>query len=176
VFTKIGFDTQVSHPQLTFKGVAFLNDDQGAVIMKLRESDEVRRILSEAEEYSSEGTTVGGETAIPASGAGKAEDTPAPSESSKKTKPKLQPAQEEELNAGEDEIAAAAPPTESDEIAPPAPAKAKQKSAPAPAKAKAKQKAAPTPPPAGPPVVTEPAAGEGGEPSFDEMLDSLLET
>lgn len=173
VFVRVGFDTSVSHPQLTFKGVQFLNQAQGEIVVKLRDSDETRRILSEAE-YSSEGTPEAGEAADAASGAADAEAAPAPSESTtKKGKKKpLQPAQEEELHAGAledggDEIAAPAPATveaEAEEIAAPAPAAA---TPPAAAKPKAAPAAAPMP--------TAPAAGEGGD-SFDDMLDSLLET
>lgn len=172
VFCRIGFDTTVSHPQLTFKGVQFLNQEQGQVVVDLRNSDEVKRILSEAE-YSSEGTPEADEAAAAATGAANAEAASAPSESKKsKSKAKLQPAQEEELHSGApddgDEIAAPAPTTvesTAEEIAPPAP-----QAATAPQAAKEAEAA-----PAAAPEPTAPAAGEG-ESSFDDMLDSLLET
>ena len=105
VFTRIGFDVESSHPQLTFKGVQFLDQAQGEIVMAARESDETSRILSEAKEYSAEGTTEGVEAAEPAA-TGQAEAPSAPPASTKKAKkkakkrqPKLQPAQEEELHS-----------------------------------------------------------------------------
>lgn len=171
VFTKIGFDTSVSHPQFTFKGVQFLDEAQGAKVMELRDSDETQRILSEAKEYSPEGTPEDGEAAeSPATG--KAEASPAPS-GSKPKPPKLQPAAEEELNSGtveeDDAIAPAAAPVTAEpgeEIAPAAPKKANGKAKPKAKKAAkpAAEATAPTP------------AGEGGDPSFDDMLAGLLDT
>jgi hypothetical protein len=158
--TKVGFDTTASFPKLTFKGSQFLNQEQGEIVMALRESPEVKHILQETE-YSSEGTTGTSEVGAPAA-TGVTETPAAPSEST------LQPAQEEELHAGEpDAIAPAAPATNGGEA--PAPA--------APAKKKRRKKAAtPAEPPvaaAEPPVPVAPA-GEAVEDDFDKMLNSLL--
>jgi hypothetical protein len=181
LITKVGFDTDVSYPKLAFKGVQFLNDDQAAVVVALRDSDEVKHILNEAKEYSAEGTTEDGEEE--ASGAPQA--TEAGSTPSVAT---MQPAQQEELNSGDEggEIAPPAPATEPDEIAAPAPpaddeaAKKKVKAAAAKKKRAEKKAAALTP-------VEEPAAaaatkpdkgvatGEGEETSFDDMLSGLLD-
>lgn len=171
--TRVGFDTDVSYPKLTFKGVQFLNEEQGQVVVELRESDEVKRILSEAAEYSSEGTTAsdeGEDAGAPA----EPEVAAAPSESTPS------PAAEEELHTGEDDIAPAATPTEppDDEIAPPEESAAAKKKAAAAKKAAAKKAAAKKAKAAEP--VTEPAptadtaAGEVSE-DFDAMLDSLLD-
>lgn len=164
VFTKIGFDAASSHPQLTFKGTQFLNEEQGVKVMKLRDSDETARILSEAKEYSAAGSTEGSEAGAPAT-AGQPEAPSAPAASKPKKAPKLQPAELEEAQAtvveAEPEIAAAPPPVE-EEIA--APAASNGAAAPAPAAA-----AAPEP--------TVPADGEASskDGSFDDMLDSLLD-
>lgn len=176
VFTKIGFDPAASHPQLTFKGVQFLNDDQGKIVMALRESEDTKRILAEAQEYSAAGTTDdagAGDAAVST-----AEATPvaaAPAASTKKPAAP-RPVELEENNSGEadttDEIAPPAPATlESDDIAPAVPAAA----APAAAKPKAtKPKAATKPVVAAAPAA--PAAPAKGEQSFDDMLNSLLES
>jgi len=156
VFTKIGFDTASSHPQLTFKGVQFLDEDQGKIVIQLRDSDETKRILSEAKEYSAAGTTEGSEAVEPER-TGKAEAPSAPAVSSKSKAQKLQPAQEEEMHSAtvveEEDILPAAPtaaPTVEDEIAPAASAAATEP--------------------------TTPDGGEGSEDgSFDTMLDDLLE-
>lgn len=49
VHTRIGFDAQESHPQFTFKATTFLTDDQAEAVIKLRESEDARRILAESE-------------------------------------------------------------------------------------------------------------------------------
>lgn len=173
VFTRIGFETAASHPQLTFKGVQFLNDDQAAVVMALRESDDTKRILAEAAEYSAAGTTDEadqGEAAAPAAEARPAQAAPAAS-TKKAAAPR--PVELEENNSAEaevtDEIAAPAPATvDNDEIAPPTQA------APPPSKPKATKPKAATKPVAATPAPA-PAAAQG-EQSFDDMLNSLLAT
>jgi hypothetical protein len=47
--TRIGFDTQVAHPKMTFKPTSFLTEEEAETVMALRDSDECRRILAEAE-------------------------------------------------------------------------------------------------------------------------------
>jgi hypothetical protein len=172
VFTRIGFDPQASHPQLTFKGVQFLNDDQAQVVMELRESEVTKRILAEAQEYSGAGTTGEadqGQAATPVAEARPAQAAPAPSK--KAAAPR--PIELEEANSSEaettDEIAPAAGVTiDHDDIAPPAqaaaPARATKPKATKPKAAAAKPAEAPA------------AAAGKGEQSFDDMLNSLLET
>jgi len=163
--TKVGFDTEVSFPKLTFKGSQFLNQDQGEVVMGLRESSDVKRILNETE-YSSEGTTGTGEAEAPAA-TGATEAPAAPSEST------LQPAEQEALHAGvaDDNIAPATPTTNGADIDPPAPAPTKKKRT-----RKKKAAAKPAEPPAAAPGSSAPAAaaGEVGD-DFDAMLNSLLD-
>lgn len=172
VFTRIGFDSAASHPQLTFKGVQFLNDDQAQVVMRLRESDDVKRILAEAQEYSGAGTTDEAgqsEAAATSAEAKPAQAAPAPS-TKKPAAPR--PVELEEANSAEaettDEIAPSAPVTEAtDEIAPPAQAPAAP-TKPKPSKPPKATKAAAAAP--------QPAATQQGEQSFDDMLNSLLAT
>lgn len=168
LITRVGFDTSVAYPKLSFKGIQFLNDDQAAVVVALRDSEEVKRILAEATEYSAVGTT--GDSEVEVDGAPTTTEAgPTPAVST------MQPAQEEELNAGEDTIAPAAAATEPDEIAPPATTKkpaAKKKK-----KTKAKAKPAEEPVPAqGTIEPEEGVATDGGEEeSFDKMLAGLLD-
>lgn len=190
VFIKIGFDTTVSYPKLTFRGSQFLNDEQAQVVMALRESEDVKRILAEVTEYSAAGTTDDAETegneaegiapAVESSTPPKAAKS-APAASKPKPAPKPTPVQEEEAN----NIAPAAETTDdSDEIAAPAPsAKAPKPAAtkaaakpaavkPAPAKPAPKKAAAPAPVEQ---EETETAAAGSGDQDFDSMLDSLLD-
>lgn len=46
VSTKIGFDFQVAHPALTFKPVAFLDEEQVATVQEMMRSDQVAQILA----------------------------------------------------------------------------------------------------------------------------------
>lgn len=171
VFTRVGFDPDASHPQLTFRGVQFLNDDQAAVVMELRESEATKRILAEAQEYSGAGTTEEGEqseAAAPAAEARTQQSAPAPS-TKKAAAPR--PVELEEANSYEaettDDIAPAAGVTidaESEIAAPAAAAPAKRKATAKPKAAAAKPAAAPAP------------AAAKAEQSFDDMLNSLLET
>lgn len=177
VFTRIGFEVTAAHPQLTFKGVQFLNDDQAQVVMALRESDDTKRILAEAAEYSGAGTTdeaSQSEAAAPAAEARPAQAAPAPS-TKKAAAPR--PVEQEEANSSDaevtDDIAPSAQATvDNDDIAPaaratPAPAPATKPKATKPPKKPAPVVAAPAPTPT--PVAQ-------GEQSFDDMLNSLLET
>ena len=184
--TKVGFDTEVSYPKLTFKGLRFLNEDEYAAAVALRDGEDARRILQEAtENVVAEGTTgEGGD--VSGGGTAPAEaPAPAPSASSKK----MQPVEEEELFSEQVEDIAPAPPraaaveadaeqvveAAADEIAPAPPVKKKtgttkkaatKKKASQPKPAEEPAVAAETPPAA----AAEPAAGE----DWDAMLDSIL--
>jgi hypothetical protein len=176
VFTKIGFDPAASHPQLTFKGVQFLNNEQGIVVVALRESEDTKRILAEAQEYSAAGTTddagTEGNTSDAAASAAEAV-TPtksaaaAPAASPKKTAAP-RPVEQEEANSGEAET--------TDDIAPPAPVTAAVEIAPAVTAAAAPAKPKPAAKPKAPkPAAATPAPAGDGQ-SFDDMLNSLLDT
>lgn len=184
VFVKVGFDTAVSFPKLTFKGSQFLNEAQAQIIMQLRESEEVKRILAEVTEYSAAGTTddveadgiaAQGAVTTPAERATPAATAKAAPAASKKAAPKPTPVQEEEAHSElveDDEIAAAAPEvTQDDEIAPPAPVASK------PAAVKPAKKAAAKMPAAVNPAkkAAAPVEEAQGEQSFEQMLDSLLD-
>lgn len=183
--TKVGFDTEVSYPKLTFKGLRFLNTDEYAAAVALRNGEDARRILNEATENitnDAEGTTdspgqVSGATAQAPAEA----KTKAPSAS-----PKMQPVEEEELNFSEEteEIAPTppraaavemeaeqAPEVTVDEIAP-APAPVKKKAGTT-KKAAAKKKVASKPKPAEE-VAAAPAAAPAAGEDWDAMLDSIL--
>lgn len=194
VFIKIGFDTTVSYPKLTFRGSQFLNDEQAQIVMALREGEDVKRILAEVTEYSAAGTTEdaadeGNEAegiapAVESSTPPKAAKA-APAASKPKAAAKPTPVQEEEANSLDDIAPAAGTTDESDEIAAPAPTKAAAKPAPAKAAAKpaAAKPAAAAKPPAKKPVAAAPveeAEGEtttaaSGDQDFDAMLDQLLD-
>lgn len=108
LITKIGFDTDVAYPKLTFKGLRFLTEAEVGVAMELRDGEETRRILNESLENTpvddGEGTTSGaGEvstgTAQPVAEA----KAKAPSPST----PKLQPVEEELFSVPVEDIAPA---------------------------------------------------------------------
>ncbi len=184
--TKVGFDTEVSYPKLTFKGLRFLNTDEYAAAVALRNGEDARRILDAATENianDAEGITTGGGEVSGANAQAPAEaKAKAPSAS-----PKMQPVEEEELNFSEEtEEIAPAPPRAAaveaeaeqvqeaiaDEIAP-APEPVKKKTGTA-KKAAAKKKVASKPKPVEEPAAAPPsAAGTGGE-DWDAMLDSIL--
>jgi hypothetical protein len=183
--TKVGFDTEVSYPKLTFKGLRFLNTDEYATAVALRNGEDARRILNEATENilnDAEGITTGGGEVSGANAQAPAEaKAKAPSAS-----PKMQPVEEEELNFSEEtEEIAPAPPraaavemeaeatpeVAADEIAP-APEPVKKKAGTT-KKAAAKKKVASKPKPVEEPAQTPVTAGSGGE-DWDAMLDSIL--
>lgn len=81
--TKIGFDTAVAYPKLTFSGERFLEANEFGTVEGLRDSDMVRRILDTAAEHVDEGTPASGGDAASSASTAKAETTaPAPSEAS----------------------------------------------------------------------------------------------
>lgn len=82
--TKIGFDTTVSYPKLTFKGERFLSETEFGIVEGLRDSDMVRRILDTSAEHATEGTPAsGGDAPSSASTTNGEAPAPAPSEASK---------------------------------------------------------------------------------------------
>lgn len=152
--TKVGFDSDVAYPKLTFKGLRFLSEDEFRVASLLRESEEAKRVLNESAEFGEAGNTGSGGEA----GAGNAQVQP---EAATPAPAKPTPVAE---TAVETEQAAAAAPVV-DDIAPapaPIPAPAESSEAPSPAPAPAKAEAA------------APPAAEGGD-DFEAMLDSILD-
>lgn len=154
VVTRIGFDTQMAYPKLTFRAVAGLSDEEFAVVEKLRGSEDVSRILAESHEFIGEaGTTDGADVAVtpPSQSLPTAEVTAAPASPPVAKKAKTLPVDEEDVQAEVIEAPA------------PAPVKAK----------KAAKK----------PVVVEEDSDEDEPPKaaaappdgdFDSMLDKLL--
>lgn len=191
VVTRLGFDSQASHPKLTFRVATeddaprFLSEEEYGAVLKLRDSEDAHRILSESAELAEAGTTGGDEgTATVAA----AEETPAPASTSKPAaKPKARPVDEEDVEiepppASPKETARAAAPAveeEDDEEEAAQAALAAAQAAAAAAKAKKKAKATKPPAPAAaagedaptPRAAAAPAAATGG---FDDLLDSLL--
>ncbi len=179
LITKIGFDTDVSYPKLTFKGLRFLSEVEVGVALELREGEDTRRILNEALENvlppdDGEGTTT---SPVEVSGA----PAQAPEEAKAKApspSPKLQPVEEELFSVPVEDIApvptrAAAVEADAENVieaapdeiaAPPAAAPVPLPTAPA---VPAVEIAEP-PPPAAP--AAEPSDGD-----FDKMLSSILD-
>lgn len=150
--TKVGFDSEVAFPKLTFKGLRFLSEDEFKAASRLRESDEAKRVLNESAEFGEAGNTGAGSEAGAANAQAKPEAAaPAPA------KPKPQPVPE---TAVETEQAAAAAPVV-DDIAP----------APAPTATPKAKEAAPKPATAAQPPADPPAGGD----DFEAMLDSILD-
>lgn len=56
VYTRVGFDTEVAYPKLTFRAVGFAEEADMDAIMEIREGDSVKRILNESIEVAG-GTT-----------------------------------------------------------------------------------------------------------------------
>ena len=117
--TRIGFDTTVSFPKLTFKGSRFLSETEFGAVEELRDSDIVRRILDTSAEHADAGTTEGGSEAASSDSNAKAE-TPAPAPAPASTanteevhfSEEIAPAPPEPQRAAalEEEAIAAAPP------------------------------------------------------------------
>jgi hypothetical protein len=131
VTTKVSFELDAAYPKLKFGAKRFLTDDEAAAILKLRDSEDARRILAESEEYVAAGTTAGAE----ASPDGEEGTPAAPAASSPKPKKKTAPRPAEEEDVGLE-----------DEPAPPAPPP-KKKAAPAPVAEDDEEEPAPAPPP-----------------------------
>ncbi len=163
VITKVSFETEMSYPQLKFAAKRFLSDDEAAAVLKLRDSEDARRILAESEEIVGAGTTEGSE-ASPDGDEANPSAPAAPAPAKKKGPPKARPAEEEDVGLDAEPTPppkkkAAAPVVveeEEEEIAPPPP---KKKAAAAPAVEEVEEQ--PAPPPkkkaAAPVVEEEPA-------------------
>lgn len=178
--TKIGFDTSVAYPKLTFKGERFLSETEFGTVEGLRDSDMVRRILDTSAEHATEGTPASnGDAPISASTANGEAVAPAPSEA-------LSPNTEEQhYSEAVAEAPVVAPPP------PPAPPAAPVVTAPAPAPepvraAAIEEHAAatvieqpPTPPAtvvAAPSEVPAPIAeSPGDDADIEDMLSSILD-
>lgn len=178
LITRVGFDTDVSYPKLTFKAFRFLSETELNVAMKLRDGEDSRRILNEALENvppdDGEGTTTGPVEVAGAPAQAPAEATAkAPSPST----PKLQPVEEELFSVPVEDIApvptrAAAVEADAenvieaapDEIAPP-PAPVSE---PAPAVPAVEETAA------APAAPVDPAAAPS-DGDFEKMLNSILD-
>lgn len=190
IVTRIGFDVQAAHPQFIFKPARFVNDDEAEAIAELRGSEDVKRILAEAQEFpaaaaGADDAVVGqaGSAAAPAS-------TPSPSTTTaaagtaKAQKAAMRPATDEEAGLAaaapsapaqpQKAPKAAAPPAPpADEIAAAPPSKPKKTkpaaaAAPAPAPVAAAEEEEETAAPAPAPASAKAPAG------FDDLLDSIL--
>jgi len=169
VVTRIGFDVQAAHPQFTFKAQRLLNDEEADAVVAMRDSEDIRRILAEAQEFPA-GAAANGQasgeagTSIPAATPGHpAASTTAPAANKKAA---MRPADEEEAG-----IPAAAPPPKkaaapAEEIAPaPPPKKGKGKAAPAPAPAEEEEE---------PVTAALPVNAAKPPADFDALLDNIL--
>ena len=110
-FVKIGFDTDVAYPKLTFKGQRFLTEVEIGAVVELRDGEETRRILNESLENEpvsdGEGITSGQVEVAAGSAQPAAEATAkAPSPS---PKPKLTPVEEDMFSVPVEDIAPAPP-------------------------------------------------------------------
>lgn len=173
IVTRIGFDVNAAHPQFTFKASRFLNDDEAEVITSLRNGDDVKRILAEAQEFPAGAAASDDEPASQASSAAApATGTPAAVTTAPAAKPsKMRAATEEEAGAAVAPTPAAkpkpAPP--SDEIAAaPAPRKAKKSATPAPVVATPETDDDDEPP------TPSPARASSTAGDFENLLDTIL--
>lgn len=178
VVTTIGFDVHAAHPQFTFKASRFLNEEEAEAVIKLRDSEDVKRILAESE-FSADAAGSGADDSSPAPAtvAGSATPAaPAPTTASAGGQKKLRPADEEEAGlppAAPPKAAAPAQPVEGEIMPPPAPKKKKAAAAPAPAPApvvavaEEEEEEAPPAPAGNSHGVATPAG-------FDAMLESIL--
>lgn len=119
VTTKIGFDSSVAYPKMTFAAKRFLSDEEAEAIIHLRDSEDARRILAESEEHGVAGTPTGSEGSSPSDDEA---NTAAPATSAKKKAAKPRPADEEDVGLEEPtppKKKAAAPVVEDEEPAPP---------------------------------------------------------
>lgn len=186
IVTRIGFDVTAAHPQFIFKPARFLNDEEADAIVQLRGSEDVKRILAEAQEFPAGASAGGEDDGTQASGTA---DPVSPTPAAATTAPAggkkpaaMRPASDEEAG-----IAAASPPR----AAAPAPAPAAPAPAPAtpiegevmaaPPPRKPRKPAAQAAPPAtieeeeAPPATAAPAKGGVAPPAdFDNLLDSIL--
>jgi hypothetical protein len=178
VVTTIGFEVAVAHPQFTLKPKRFVNDAEATAVETLRDSEDARRILAEANEFPAGAAGDGpAEDPAPATVAG-GTPTAAPAATTAPVAnkpPKMRAATEEEagLAAVLGNGAASPPPAAAAPATPPA------------AKKPAKPKPAAPPPAAAPPAVVEEEEGaepeantaalaKGAPDGFENLLDSIL--
>lgn len=102
VVTKVGFEPDASYPQLTFRAKRLLSDEEAEVVVGLRDSEDVRRILAESGEFAAAGTP----TDVEASDSSEEESTAPAAAAAPKKKAKAAPV-EEEVGIEEDEPAPA---------------------------------------------------------------------
>lgn len=196
IVTRIGFDVQAAHPQFTFKPARFLNDEEAEAIVRLRGSEDIKRILAEAQEFPAapaaggEDETDQGQSPPAAASAGSTTAaTPQATTGAAGTAPKkaaaMRPASDEEAGLEAAQPAAAPPPKKAAATPKPAPAAEPVEegvaAAPPPKKAKG---AKPAPPATPAPVqaaaeeeeeTAPPAPTSAKQPAnFDSLLDSIL--
>ena len=197
IVTRIGFDVQAAHPQFTFKPARFLNDEEADAIVRLRGSEDIKRILAEAQEFPV-APAAGGED----DAAGQSQSSPAPAASAGSTTassasattgaagtaPKkaaaMRPATDEEAGLAAAQPAAAPPPKKAAAAptppAQPAAVEGEVMAAPPPKKGGKAAKAAPAPTPAPVQAAAEeeeeaaPPASAKQPANFDSLLDSIL--
>jgi hypothetical protein len=164
IVSRIGFDPQAAHPQFTFKPARFVDDNEAEAIASMRGSEDVRRILAEAQEFPAQAPAEAGEEAAPAATKGVA--TPAPTTATppaagKPAPAKMRPASEEEAGLASTAAPKAAAPAAAKKAAKPKPAPAPAPVAAAPADDDDDDAAAPN-------NGAKPPAG------FDDLLDTIL--
>jgi hypothetical protein len=187
LITKVGFDTQVSYPKLTFKAVRFLNAVEADAVVALRESTTVKRILNESLEHGAGESTEGGSDAAtspaPAQAEAPASASPASSKSSKK-KSKLTPVEEEELNFSESVVEGTVEvPGAQPAPVPARPAAVESQAAGLFEEEQEEEVIAPAPAPAQPAAAAKPAAAKpapaptpkAADDDFEAMLSSILD-
>jgi len=161
--TKIGFDTTVSYPKLSFKPGRFLNETEFGAVEELRDSDTVRRILDTSAEHATGGTTDDDSDAA-------SSESNATAEASESAPPEASNTEEQHFSESTDDIAPAPEPkraaaVEEDAIAPAPVAPVVQPPKPRAAKPKAEP--------------SEVKAPEGVSPATDaditDMLSSILD-
>lgn len=161
VVTRIGFDTQVAYPKLTFRATRFLTEDEARAVLEIQASEDVKRILSESTEFAG-ATTAAAADAEPIQGQMPAAFAPPAAPTPTQPAPAATPA--------------AAPPQASS----PAPTAVQQEVLPAAKPKRGRPPKAPEAPAAAAPVpAQQPAATEASPPAeapseFDSMLDQLL--
>lgn len=105
VVTKIGFDATAEYAKLKFTAVGTITDEMAEKIIELRDSEDVRRILAEAEEFAGAGSTDPSEASPETDESGEeAQAAPAPAARKAPAK-KAQPAQEEDVDLDQAEEA-----------------------------------------------------------------------
>jgi hypothetical protein len=187
IVTRISFDVQAAHPQFMFKPARFVNDEEAEAIAQLRGSEDIKRILAEAQEFPAAAAASSDEAQAPATATGVATPTSAPATTAAAgTAPKkaaMRPATDEEAG-----LAAAPPPKAAAQSQPapkpkPAPPPADEVQAAPPPKKRKPAATAATPAPAQAQAVEEfeeaaptpaPAASAKAPAGFDDLLDSIL--